>query len=29
MWAVSHFVDFLTKMLTEFQLDKVHLIGHR
>ncbi|GAQ88478.1 hypothetical protein KFL_004320040 [Klebsormidium nitens] len=28
MWAVAHFVDFLTKMLTEFQLDKVHIIAH-
>jgi hypothetical protein len=29
MWAVPHFVNFLTKVLTEYNLDKVHLIGHR
>jgi esterase/lipase superfamily enzyme len=29
MWAVQHLIDFLWKMLTEYELEKVHIIGHR
>lgn len=29
MWAVPHLLDFLWKMLTEYEMEKVHIIGHR